>query len=466
MNKQKHVQSERTRYGLTRGLIKALLLISLAFGINSCKKELYSGEGIDPKRKKEILGFKNGPKIEVINLAQFKNKANLNALGSLKEEFVSASSSKSNLMSIQTAETYLGFNIITDSIKVIKDKGHTMYVFPVALSSKKAVTFQNLTIDEGPDGTVVFVNTYTPTKKWIAAWKKGHPGKFEGDIIVNYLKLNNGNTPISKKSTQNSIAVAQICTTTTYYFEIAYFCASGQHYPEDAGCTLIGNEAAGYALFEAIITECVDDPNASGGGGGTSPTPPPTYNPCPGAPPLVSGKKSLGNKIMIAPPTECDSVKRDPLDTDEFRAMEADYRSRMSTAEKVIYDKMTLQNKTDYLSNAQIASTAAVLMFPGMNEVTTKLDAFRHSYWNLLNVFRLGQTLAEQLATAHEVSVNGVYDMQSTMDLHNNAAGRNAFVNPAWWQAPNIFFSDIANNLVTSGALKYMKNGVLTPTNQ
>ncbi|RYG20364.1 MAG: hypothetical protein EOO07_05010 [Chitinophagaceae bacterium] len=295
---------------LSLQLILAAFTLFLTF--NSCKKELYNGEKIDPARKKEMLAYKNGPKIEIIDLAQFKNKANLNALGSLKQQFVTVSPSK-GVMSITTAETYLGFKIITDSIKVIKDKGHTMYVFPVVLPSKRAVSFQNLTIDESLAGTVAFVNTYTPTKKWISDWKDGHPGKFEGDVKVNYLKLNNGNATSGVSSTNKNnnpptLAVAQLCTNTTYYFEIPYFCASGQHYPWDEGCTLMGDEAAGYALFEYIGTNCIDVPEP--GTGGTTPNPPPGYNPCPKTPeepPVQYSKKQLGNKIMQLPPSECDS---------------------------------------------------------------------------------------------------------------------------------------------------------------
>ena len=208
--------------------------------VNSCKKELNNGEKINPARQKEMLAYKNGPKIEVINLAQFQSEVNINALGTLKQEFVAASASKSKVMAINTAETYLGFKIITDSIKVIKAKGHTMYIFPVVLPSKRAISFQNLTIDESATGTVAFVNTYTPTKKWIEAWKKGRPGKFDGEISVKYLKLNNG----SKSLIQKTITLAQICTTTTYYFEMPYLCASGNHYPGET-CTLLGDERAG-----------------------------------------------------------------------------------------------------------------------------------------------------------------------------------------------------------------------------
>jgi len=296
-----------------------LIAFTLLLITNSCKKELYNTEKIDPARKKELLAFKNGPKIEIINLAQFKDKANLNALGTLKQEFVSASSSKSNSISIKAAESYLGFNIITDNIKVIQDRGHTMYVFAIVLSSKRAISFQNLTIDESAAGTVAFVNTYTPTKKWIADWKKGRPGKFDGDIDVNYLKLNNGSpksvsgTGIgNKKNNPNTISAIQ-CTDITYYFELPYTCGSGEHYPGDSSCELYGELAAGYMLFEVTQPVCVNVPDPPAPGG-TTPNPPPTYDPCPEEPPLVSRKKSFENQIMIVPPTECDSVPT-PADT-------------------------------------------------------------------------------------------------------------------------------------------------------
>lgn len=293
--------------------------------ISSCKKEIYDAEKADPARKKEMLAYKNGPKIEVINLAQFKNKANINALGTLKKEFETASPSKSKTMSINTDETYLVFNIITDSIKVIKDKGHTMYVFPVVLPSKRAVSFQNLTIDESAERTLVFVNTYTPNKKWIEDLKKGHPGKFEGEISVTYLDLGNGtaqsstHTPVKAtrnetSSAQNSAIVnnAPVCTTTTYYYQVPYPCASGNHYPGQ-NCYLEGVDRAGYNYFSDDVTICVGNPG--GGGGGTTPTPP-----------RVSNKKASGNKIMIIPPSPCDEDLL-PEDTDAIRAFEIDYKS-------------------------------------------------------------------------------------------------------------------------------------------
>lgn len=204
----------------------------------------------------------------------------------------------------------------------MKVNGHTIYVFTAKLSSKRAISFQNLTIDEGPDQTLAFINTYTPTKKWINDWKKGKgkAGKFEGDISVVYLKLDNttnaaGNAPINGKisaiKNTNSIANAQGCNTTTYYYEVPYFCGSGNHGPGDPRCVLTGEDAAGYTIVSSTITEC--DPNhpGGGGGGGTSPTPPGDYAPCEGVPQPASAIRTTG-KVMSTPPTECDPVVPQP----------------------------------------------------------------------------------------------------------------------------------------------------------
>lgn len=286
-------------------------LIALTTFYYACKKDLFTGERVDPKKAKEMLAYANGPKVEMIDYARFQSKANLNALGILKQEFTPSLSSKSKVMSIRTTDIAQDIKILTDSIKVIRDNGHTMYVFRVELSSKRAVTFQNLTIDESAEGTVAFLNTYTPTKKWISAWKNGQTGKFEGNIKVTYLSLGQGASGRSVVKTKNTGSVASmlICTTTLYYYEIAYSCASGEHFPGDPNCVLTGSQRAGYMYIPFEVTECVEDQNP--GSGGTSPTPPGNYDPCPdapGTPPSTQVKKS-GQKIMIViPPTDCDSV--------------------------------------------------------------------------------------------------------------------------------------------------------------
>lgn len=51
-------------------------------------------------------------------------------------------------------------------------------------------------------------------------------------------------------------------------------------------------------------------------------------------------------------------------------------------------------------------------------------DAFRHVYWNALMTIEIGASWAESFATAHESETADGID--KTMDLNNNASGRNA----------------------------------------
>lgn len=297
---------------------------------NSCKKELYVSEKIDQEQLKKIHSYQNGAKLSTINFSQFKSKANLQSLGALKDIFLSPTAGKGKLMSINIPETYNGFAVQTDSIKVLNTNGHTSYIFPVKLSSPNAITFQNLTIDESAKGTVVFVNTYKPTQKWIDDWKKGKEGKFDGDISVTYLSGNNNVAGSSNKfssngkiaSTNNNLSVidANGCNVTTYYFELPYNCGSGQHGPYDSGCYLTGDDRAGIALINFEVTVCGPNNTVSGGGGSTSPNPPGEYNPCGGGSPtvtIIAANGARGDKLMVAENNPCDDEPLPTLPSDE-----------------------------------------------------------------------------------------------------------------------------------------------------
>jgi hypothetical protein len=232
-------------------------------------------------------------------------------------------------MSVNIPETYNGFMLQTDSIKVIKANGHTSYIFPVKLSNPRALTFQNLTIDESASGTTSFINTYTPTKKWVEDWKAGKAGKFDGSIGVTYLsgspaQPNNHATTSSygKISSANfpnalGVAEAETCNTTTYYFDLPYNCASGVHEPGQAGCVLVGDERAGIAHISFDVTVCT----GTGGSGGTTPIPPPDYDPCKDLPPpplptvsnTFNGATGLRLMVREDPPCPPDNEDLPPL---------------------------------------------------------------------------------------------------------------------------------------------------------
>ncbi|RZL61643.1 MAG: hypothetical protein EOO93_12785 [Pedobacter sp.] len=460
--------------------ILGLAMVILIF--NSCKKELYVAEKIDQEQLKKIHSYQNGAKLNIINFSQFKSKANLQSLGALKDIFLSPTAGKGKLMSVNIPETYNGFAIQTDSIKVLNANGHTSYIFPVKLSSPNAITFQNLTIDESAKGTVVFVNTYKPTQKWIDDWKKGKKGKFDGDISVSYLTgSQNSSTPISTHSSNGKIAAindkvalvdANGCNVTNYYFELPYNCGSGMHEPYDSGCYLTGDDRAGIALINFEVTVCG---GGGGGGGSTSPNPPGDYNPCDGEAPIVRNTATngaKGDKLMVAENNPCDDEplptlhdERLPEDTDEIRSFEVDYKQQMSAAELAIYNNMSRADQISYLINAKTALDIAVTRFPNMSQTDTKADAFRHAYFSLLNVRELGLALATSLGNAHEENSNQSA-LAKQMDLFNNNIGRNAYTNlpseAAYWN----IYSNVAYSLVTNGSLRYINNGQLKPTNQ
>jgi hypothetical protein len=89
--------------------------------------------------------------------------------------------------------------------------------------------------------------------------------------------------------------------------------------------------------------------------------------------------------------------------------------------------------------------------------VNGKGDAFRHAHWCLQMRTWLGQNWAIRFATAHE---NGGTNIDNKMDMFNNAVGWNTFV----WAWENL--EKKISTLLADGKLRYIKNGMLVPSNQ
>ncbi|RYF21549.1 MAG: hypothetical protein EOO42_10365 [Flavobacteriales bacterium] len=367
---------KKFNYSLIFGLAMLLLFV------NSCKKDEEVSEKIDPVQLAKIQDYAKGPKLSTINFSQFKKKANIQALGNLKDIFLAPAASKEKTMFVHTTETYEGFSIETDSINVITAKGRTSYVFPVKLSSARAITFQNLTIDEGPTGTLVFVNTYTPTKKWIADWKAGKAGKFEGDISVSYLNngqltLSNGTATsakgkIASANTDSKVALvdANGCETTTYYFPLPYNCASGNHGPFDPNCVLTGNDRAGITMISFEVTRCNNDGN-NGGGGGTTPTPPGDYDPCgggPTAPTSVSYNGAKGAKLMVHENPGCNPqppVVEDPTPPKDIRDKTQEPCISKTVQSALALNKDIEGKMSDIIKNFDASKSVKINVFDG-----------------------------------------------------------------------------------------------------
>lgn len=338
--------------GRKRGNLFLTFLAIIAITIISCKKELFEQgkrEPIDPVQAKKIAEYLQGPKMNKLSFNKFKVQTDLSRLGTIGQ-MLSTTSLKAKTMSVVTPETYSGFSINTDSVTVVTNGNRTSYIFTVKLSNPRAIVFQNLTVEVSPERTLTFINTYTPTKKWIADWKKGKPGKFEGEISVTYL---NGDAPVSQvmsrandnnattKSTQakvmgnvqqdltaNKVMLMRTdCFTTTYYYFEPYQCGgAGHHWPWEAGdCDYAGyisGMAPGWSIESIDITDCYtyDDGvgggggagnGGGGGGGGTSPTPPTDFDPCDGPPPIgpVSVHSgATGAKLMVHADPDCNPM--------------------------------------------------------------------------------------------------------------------------------------------------------------
>jgi len=98
----------------------------------------------------------------------------------------------------------------------------------------------------------------------------------------------------------------------------------------------------------------------------------------------------------------------------------------MSKEELDIFDTLSPQSQFKYLKNAYNAFNKSLNLYPSSTH-NGKGDAFRHAYFNALNVVSIGKYYAEKLSTAHENKpYKYAYEYkEKNMDLFNNNTGRN-----------------------------------------
>jgi len=190
---------------------------------------------------------------------------------------------------------------------------------------------------------------------------------------------------------------------------------------------------------------CADDPILTGGGGD-------------------GGEVSGGG----GGPSPTDELSAEEMA--ELANLEQQYRTRMEPEELAIYEKMSSKNKFAYLTNAKQAEETAISKFPANTLYNGKGDAFRHAFFHALNSITIGKDLSKQLGDAHETRSDPT---EKSMDLHNNAVGREFLQNSKVGESPAEFIS----RSLTEGTLRYltplgMNNTVipnvtkLVPTNQ
>ncbi|WP_019039695.1 DUF6973 domain-containing protein [Psychroflexus tropicus] len=113
----------------------------------------------------------------------------------------------------------------------------------------------------------------------------------------------------------------------------------------------------------------------------------------------------------------------------EILVFEQDYRNDMSQTELSIFNDLSRFQQLDYLHSAYLAFFYAEIYFEDtpMVQYNGKGDAYRHALWNALGAAKLGESLMEQLASAHEEKPfeYPYHYKEKEMDLFNNQVGRN-----------------------------------------
>jgi|GEM_PF-4899532 len=271
-----------------------VLLILLSCFLGSCKKEILTDQKPD-----EVLTAATGSALKPISYADFLQRVDLNKVGNIGNVFRNPPKGSLLKTSVMGNQDYQ-FEIETSQVMEVKLNGHVSYVFPLKLSSTYARNFSNLTIDI-KDGVVkTFINTYTPTDRWIKDWKdKKVFNGFEGE--VSYQAIPNDFAALKGKTGTATMSI--ICETWNEAYEIGIPCNSDDRHMPGEGCPWTV-EQGGPRIEIGIRTRTVCYNSGSGGtgeGGGTggggdtggvdgtgnpntNPFPPSSYQPC-GVPP-------------------------------------------------------------------------------------------------------------------------------------------------------------------------------------
>lgn len=129
---------------------------------------------------------------------------------------------------------------------------------------------------------------------------------------------------------------------------------------------------------------------------------------------------------------------------------------RLTDSEKILVvrhpkEAIAVQSNASKATN----STISIYGYNGNGDVS---DAYRHGYWNALNVRDVGYDIAKGFATAHEDISNeemdtfydsiGFYGWQlRSMDLHNNKVGRDVVKWTDWFTSDSTFSDRILEQI-------------------
>lgn len=130
--------------------------------------------------------------------------------------------------------------------------------------------------------------------------------------------------------------------------------------------------------------------------------------------------------------------------------------NNLNPAEQALLLKHPLQ--AIQVFNCANKATDATIEYYGTNGWQDNSDAFRHCCWNALMKKAIGESAADEWATAHEYESSG---LDKEMDLFNNAVGRSIDVTG---KSDSEIYNAVKEKVV-NGDCRRIVNNELVPTN-
>ena len=132
---------------------------------------------------------------------------------------------------------------------------------------------------------------------------------------------------------------------------------------------------------------------------------------------LVKGIELIDNEILTLLVKKINDKENQPS-TYAYNLL-----GKNATKEELLLVAKYPTQSVKIFNNSSTASNTASSLYKAETLYLGNGDAFRHAYWNALNVKSVGADIAKAFANAHESETPEGND--KTMDLRNNTVGRN-----------------------------------------
>ena len=132
---------------------------------------------------------------------------------------------------------------------------------------------------------------------------------------------------------------------------------------------------------------------------------------------LVKGIELIDNEILTLLVKKINDKENQPS-TYAYNIL-----GKNATKEELLLVAKYPTQSVKIFNNSSTASNTASSLYKAETLYLGNGDAFRHAYWNALNVKSVGADIAKAFANAHESETPEGND--KTMDLRNNTVGRN-----------------------------------------